>query len=103
MASTHEFFVIQAEDRVVGIQEIRMKYDLDSVAARIEQLYAADLVENWVIRVISHVVGRDRRERVALQCKDASFEQDKVLGRQKHCRSWRCSRIANKSPVFMKS
>jgi hypothetical protein len=49
------------------------------IAARIEQLYAPDLVEDRVVRVVSHVVRRDRRERVALEREDAALEEDEVV------------------------
>lgn len=56
-----------------------MEHDLDSVAARVEELDATDLAENRVTCVVRHVVSDDGREGVALESEDAAFEEDFVF------------------------
>ena len=61
MATADELLVIEPENGVVGVEEIRMKDNFDAISRRIEQLNASDLVENGVIRIVCHVMGRDGR------------------------------------------
>ena len=51
-----EFLIVHAKNRVIRIEKIWMKNDLDSVICRIEEPYTPDLIENRVVRVIRHVV-----------------------------------------------
>lgn len=39
-----------------------MKDDIDTVVARIEQLHAADLVQDGIVGVVRHIVGHDGGE-----------------------------------------
>lgn len=73
MAPTHELLVIQAENRVVRIEEVGVENDLDAVMRRVEELDTANLVEDGVGRVIVHVVRDHRREGVPLERKDAAL------------------------------
>lgn len=79
MATPDKLLVVQAKDRVVGIEELGMKDDLDAVRAAVEQLHAPDLVQDRVVRVVRHVVRRHGRQRVAAQREDAALEKDLVL------------------------
>lgn len=82
MAAAHELLVVQAEDGVVAVQEVRVEDDLDAVGRGVEQLHAADLVQDRVVRVVGHVVRRHGRERVPLQREDAPLEEHLVFVRQ---------------------
>lgn len=82
VASTNELLVVHAEDGVVAVQEVWMENDLDAVMGVVEQLNASNLVENGIIVVIGHVVCRYGREGVALESKDATFQQNLVFFRQ---------------------
>ena len=53
-----EFFIVHAKNRVVRIEKIWMKNDLDAVICRIEEPHTPDLIEDRVVRVIRHVVRR---------------------------------------------
>lgn len=56
-----------------------MENHLDPVFGPVEQLYPPELVQDRVVRIIRHVVGDDRRQRVSLQRKHPSLEQNPVL------------------------
>lgn len=79
MTPSHKLFIIKTQNRVIAVQEIRVEDDFNSVGTAVEQLHAADLVENGISRVLDHVVRDDGRERIALERKDAALEQDLIL------------------------
>lgn len=82
MATAHEFLVIQTKDGIVGVEEVGMEDDFNTVARLVEQLHTANLVENRVICVVGHVMRHDRREGIALQGEDAPLEEDLVFARE---------------------
>lgn len=82
MTSTDEFLVIETENGVVGAQKVGMENDLDPVMRVIEELHAANLVQDRVVRVVHHIVRRDRWETVPFERKDAAFEKNLVLIRE---------------------
>ena len=53
--------------------------DFDAVGGPVEQQALAELVQDGVFSVLGHIVGDDRRHRVALEGKDAAFEEDEVV------------------------
>lgn len=59
MTSSNKLLIIQAQNRVVRVQEFRMEDDLNSISRSVEQLNASDLVQDWVVRVVGHVVSCD--------------------------------------------
>ena len=65
-----------------------MEHNLDAIVTGVEQLHAADLVQDRIVRVVGHVVRRDRGKRVALERKDAAFEEDLVFFREELCWCW---------------
>lgn len=79
MTTSDKFFVIQAQDGVVGVEELRVENDLDSVGSSIEQLDSSDLTEDRVPSIVGHVVGGYGRKRVSLECKHSSLEEDLVF------------------------
>ena len=81
MAAPDKFFVIESQNWVVRVQELRVEDDFDAISRSVEQLNSANLVEDWIIGIVCHVVCDDGRERVPLERKDSSFDQDLVLGR----------------------
>ena len=91
----HELLVVEAEDRVVRVEELResvtlsprntdlgVEDDLDAILRPVEELDAPDLVQDRVVGIVGHVVRRDRRQGVATEREDAALQQDLVLGRQ---------------------
>ncbi len=56
-----------------------MENDLDTIMGMVEEPHPPDLIENGIIGVISHVVRRYRRKRVAFKCEYAPLEKDNVL------------------------
>ncbi len=81
MASSDKFFIVHAKDRVVRIEKVRMKDDLDAVIRRIEELHTPDLIENRVARVIRHVVCRHSGKGVAFECENAPLQLHFILFR----------------------
>ena len=82
VASTNELLIVHAQDGVVAVQEVWVEDDLDAVMRVVEQLDTSNLVENWIVVVIGHVMCRYGREGVALQNKNATFQQNLVFFRQ---------------------
>ena len=56
MATPHELFIFQSQDRIVAAQEVRAENDLDTVVVTIEQLNAPNLVQDRISMVAHHVV-----------------------------------------------
>jgi hypothetical protein len=44
VAASDEFLVIETENRIIGIEEIGMENDLDTIRLAVEQLHTTDLV-----------------------------------------------------------
>lgn len=74
MTTADKLLVIKTQDRVVGVQEFWVEDDLDSITTSVEELDATNLVQDWVGRVIGHVVGDYRWQRVSLEREYSSFE-----------------------------
>lgn len=79
MATTDELLVVQAEDGVVRVQEVRVEDDFDTVGSVVEELHAPDLVQNRVVVVVCHIVCRDRWQSVTLEGKDTTLEENFVF------------------------
>lgn len=58
-----------------------MENDFNSIRWVIEQLNSPDLVQDWIVRIVSHVVCHNGRISSSLECKHSSFEQNPVLSR----------------------
>lgn len=71
-----------------------MEDNLDSVRGSVEQLDSSDLIQNWIIGVVSHVVGSDWWERVSLEGEYSSLEKDLVFLAEQ------CSWVGNFSSVL---
>lgn len=80
MGAAHELVVVEWEDGVGGVKELGVEDDLDAVGGVVEELHAADLVEDRVLGVVGHVVRDDGWEAVALHGEEAAAEEDAVLG-----------------------
>lgn len=78
MASSDEIFVVESQDGVVGVEELRVEDHLDPIFLSIEELNSAKLVQHRVVRIVGHVVSDDRGEGVSLERKDSSFEKHLV-------------------------
>lgn len=79
MAAPDEFLIIEPKNWVIGVEEVRVEDDLDTVVVTIEQLNASDLVQDRVRRIVRHIVSRDWRQGVTFQSEDAPFQEDLVL------------------------
>jgi hypothetical protein len=77
-----KLFVIQTQDRVVRVQELGVEDDLDPVVLLVEQLSPPDLVQDRIVGIVLHVVGSHGRERVPLERKHSTLEEDLVFVRQ---------------------
>ena len=73
VASTHEFLVVHAQNGVVAVQEVGVEHNFDTIIRVIEELHAADLVQNGVVMVIRHVVRRDGGKGVPLEREDSAL------------------------------
>jgi hypothetical protein len=61
VAPSDEFLIVHAKNRVVRIEKIWMKDDLDAIMRCIEEPHTPDLIKDRVVRVIRHVVRRHGR------------------------------------------
>ena len=73
MASANKLLVVKAQNRVGTVQKIRMENNFHAIAAVIEQFDAANLVEDWIVRVVRHVMSDDRWKGISFQCKDTTL------------------------------
>jgi len=79
MAASHEFFVVQSQNRIVAVQEVWVEDDLDPVRSVVEQLDATNLIQDRIISVVRHVVGDHWGERVPLERKDPTLQENLVF------------------------
>lgn len=79
MAPSHKLLIVQSQDRVIGVQELRVEDDFYAVVLVVEELDAPELVQDRVVGVVGHVVRHDGRERVSAEGEHAPLEQDLVL------------------------
>jgi len=56
-----------------------MKNDLDSIMSIVKQLDSTDLIQDWIVVIVSHIVRDYRRQRIAFECKDSTFEENLVF------------------------
>ena len=56
-----------------------MKNNFDTIGTVIEHLHTSNLIKNWIVVVVSHVVSRDGWKLVTLERKDAAFEKDFIF------------------------
>lgn len=82
MTTSDKLLVVKTQDWVIRVEEFWVEDDLDPIGGSVEQLDPSDLVQDWVIGVIGHVVRHDGWEGVSLQGEDSSLEEDLVLGGQ---------------------
>jgi hypothetical protein len=58
VAPSDKLLIVHAKNRIICIEEIGVKDDLDAIIRCIEESHAPDLIQNEVVRVIRHVVRR---------------------------------------------
>jgi hypothetical protein len=75
MTSTNKLLVVKAQNRVATVQKVRMEYNFHAIVATVEQFDSANLVEDWIVGVVRHVMSDDWRKRISFQCKDATLQQ----------------------------
>ena len=73
MASTNKLLVVKTQNRVAAVQKVRMEYDFHAIVAVVEQFDTTNLVEDWVVGVVSHVMSDNWGKRISLQCKNATL------------------------------
>lgn len=88
VATSHELLVVKTQDRVVAVQEIGVEDDLDAIAGAVKELDTTDLVEDWVGRIVYHVVGDNWRKGVSLESEDTAFQEDLILGVEEVVEFW---------------
>jgi len=79
MAATNKLFVIKTKDGVVRVQEIGMEHNLYAIVVVVEELHPADLIENRIGVIVSHIVRRDWRKSVPFQSQDATLQKNVVF------------------------
>jgi hypothetical protein len=82
VTTSDKLLVIKTQDRVIRVEELWVEDDLDPIGGSVEQLDPSDLIQDWVVGVVGHVVRDDGWEGVSLQGEDSSLEEDLVLGGQ---------------------
>lgn len=79
MTTSDKVVVVEGEERIVAVQELRVEDNLNSIGRMVEQVDSSDLVQDWIFGIIGHVVRDDRWQGVSLQCIHSSLEQDLLL------------------------
>jgi hypothetical protein len=79
MTSSNKLFIVHPQDRVVGVQEFGVEDDLDPIVLLVEQLSPPDLVQDRIVCIVLHVVSGNGGQRVPLERKDTTLEEDLVL------------------------
>ena len=80
MRASDKVVVVEREDRVSRVEEFRVKDDFNAVRGMIEELDAADLIQDRVIIVVNHVVRYNWGKGVAFHGEQATAEHDTVGG-----------------------
>ena len=73
MASPNKLLVVKAQNRVATVQKVRMEYDFHAIVAIVEQFDTANLIEDWIVGVIGHVMSDNWGKGIPLQCKDPTL------------------------------
>lgn len=79
VAAADKVVVVEGQDGVGRVEELGVEDDLDAVGGVVEEVDAADLVEDGVFVIVDHVVGDNRGETVSLHGEEAAAQQDAVL------------------------
>lgn len=79
MASTNELLIVQTQDRVVGVEEVRVEDHLDAIRGRVEQLHSPDLIQDGVTGIVRHIVRGDWWQSVPLEREDPTLEKNLVF------------------------
>jgi hypothetical protein len=67
VAPSDKLLIVHAKHRIICVEEIGVKDDLDAVMRSVEEPDTPDLIQNRVVRVVCHVVRRHCWERVAFE------------------------------------
>jgi hypothetical protein len=73
MTSTNKLLVVEAQNRVTTVQKVRMENDFHAIVTAVKQFDTANLVENWIVGIVSHIMSDNRGKRISLQCKDTTL------------------------------
>ena len=68
-----------------------MEHNLYAIVVVIEELDPADLVENGIAAIVSHIVRGDWRKSVPFQSQDTTLQKDVVFFGQKFVRTRQCT------------
>lgn len=66
MTSTNKLLVVKAQNRVATVQKVRMEYDFHPIVAVVEQFDTANLIKDWIVGVVGHVMSDNRGKRISL-------------------------------------
>jgi len=79
VGTTNKVVIIHWENWVTRAQELGVENDLDAIGRVVEELAAANLVQDGVFLVVDHVVSNNRRQVGALHGKETTAEQNLVF------------------------
>ena len=82
MSPSNKLLVVHPENRIIRIQEFRVKEDFDSIRSSVEQLNPSNLIEDRIVRVVGHVVRGYGRKGGSTKGEDSSFEENLVFFRE---------------------
>ena len=73
MTSTNKLLIVKAQNRVATVQEVRMENDFHAIVAIVKQFDTTNLVKDWIVGVVGHVMSDNRGKRISLQCEDTTL------------------------------
>jgi hypothetical protein len=80
VAAAHKLLVVHGEQRAGALQELWMKYDLDSVVSVVEQLTLSQGIKNGIDGIVNDIVSANGRQARSLNRRvHALFQLDNVL------------------------
>jgi hypothetical protein len=82
MTPSHEFLVVQSQNWIIRVQEIGVKDDFHTVVVLIVKLYSSDLTQDWVVRIIHHVMRRNWWEGISFKGIYTPFQLNLVFRRK---------------------
>lgn len=68
-----------------------MEHNLHAIIVIVEELHSADLIEDRIVVIVSHVVCGDWRKGVSFESQDTTLQKDVVFFGQKFFRTRQCT------------
>lgn len=79
VATASELLVIDGEQRIRRVEELRVENDLHAILSVVEQLASSDGEKNLILGVVDDVVGADGRKRLSIDAEGAALQLDYVF------------------------